>query len=435
MTLSFAKSPTGKNIGLTNAPKKARLTPFVLLQLASISSIISGSMVFITFPWLALDLTGMASSAGLLTAITSIPGLILSPIIGSIIDKLGRRRSATWVEALTSFSALIVPIVAGILTMNLPLLIGVGILRSIVSSGGGSARKSIVPDVAAVANMSLTRANSIHEAVFATGFAIGPAIAAVSIGQIGAINTFYIVGAFSLLSALFTMLIRVHEQHEEHDPADAGNIFVFASQGFRAIAKTPAVLMVMGGFSILALIYIPIEIVLLPAHFNLLDDPEGLGVIISTMAAFSVIGALGFERLRKYISLANLLRIGILGVGFSIIPMSFLPPIWVMLFFGAILGFVWGPLGPMLNTVIQERVSPNIRGRVFSLEMAIWTAGPMISMPLVGFAVDGFGIQPVYVALGVLVIAAGLYISSRRQIHELDAPLDAPLNSLPDASL
>jgi MFS family permease len=96
-----------------------------------------------------------------------------------------------------------------------------------------------------------------------------------------------------------------------------------------------------------------------------------------------------------------------------------------MLVFGAILGFVWGPLGPMLNTVIQERVSANMRGRVFSLEMTIWTAGPMISMPLVGFAVDTWGIQPVYAALCVMVLLAGLYISSRRQIHELDAPLDA----------
>lgn len=420
MILSFDNSTTGTG----NQNQKTRLTPFILLQAASLTSMISGSMVFITFPWLALELTGMASSAGLLTAVTSIPGLILSPVVGSIIDKLGRRRSATWVEALTSFSALIVPIIAAILTMNLPLLIGVGLLRSIVSSGGGTARKSLVPDVAAAANMTLARANSIHEAVFATGFAIGPAIAAITIAQLGAINTFYVVGAFSVLSAFFTLAIRVHEHREEHDPADAGNIFVFASQGFRALVKTPAVFMVMGGFAILALIYIPIEIVLLPAHFNLLDDPEGLGVVISTMAAFSVIGALGFERLHKFISYANLLRIGILGVGISIVPMSFLPPIWVMLIFGAILGFVWGPLGPMLNTVIQERVSPNMRGRVFSLEMTIWTAGPMISMPLVGLAVDTWGIQPVYVVLGALVLAAGLFISSRRQIHELDAPLN-----------
>jgi MFS family permease len=421
MILSSAKN--SPNTTATGNKSGRRLAPFVLLQLSSLTSIVSGSMVFITFPWLALDLTGLASSAGLLVAITNIPGLLLSPVIGSIIDKFGRRRSSVWVEWLTAGSALIVPTVAALLTMNLPLLIAVGVLRSIVGSGGGTARKSLVPDVADAGQIPLTRANSIHEAVFASGFAIGPAIAAISIAQLGAINTFYVVGAASVLSAIFSMLIRVTEKREEHDPADSGNIFVFASQGFRALVKTPAVFMVMGGFSILALIYIPIEVVLLPAHFNELKDPESLGVIISTMAAFSVLGALGFERLHKFISYANLLRMGILGVAISIFPMSALPPIWVMLFFGAILGFVWGPLAPLLNTVIQERVSPNMRGRVFSLEMTIWTAGPMISMPLVGALVDAWGVQPVYLTLAILVMAAGIFISTRRQIHELDAPL------------
>lgn len=421
MILRFVKNQSGFE---AVEKKSRRLAPFVFLQLSSLASIVSGSMVFITFPWLALDLTGLASSAGLLVAITNIPGLLLSPVIGSIIDKIGRRRSSTWVEALTAFSALIVPAVAALLTMNLALLIAVGVLRSIVGSGGGTARKSLVPDAAEAGRIPLTRANSIHEAIFASGFAIGPAVASVSISQLGAINTFYVIGAFSVLSAVFSQLVRVVERREEHDPADAGNIFVFASQGFRALVRTPAVFMVMGGFAILALIYIPIEVVLLPAHFNELNDPESLGLIISFMAAFSVLGALGFERLHKYLSYANLLRMGILGVGLSIFPMSALPPIWVMLFFGAILGFVWGPLAPMLNTVIQERVSPNMRGRVFSLEMTIWTAGPMISMPLVGALVDLWGVQPVYLGLAVLVLTAGIFISTRKQIHELDAPLE-----------
>lgn len=420
MTLSSANSNETTEV---SAQPKRSLLPFLLLQAASLTSIISGSMVFIAFPWVALELTGLASTAGILVAVTNIPGLLLSPVIGSIIDKIGRRRSSIWVEWLTAGSALILPIAAAILTMNLALLFAASLLRTIVGSGGGTARKALVPDAAEAAKMPLTRANSIHEAVFASGFAIGPAIAAAAIAGLGSNNTFYVIGAFSVLSAVFSWAIKVHERREEHDPADAGNIFVYASQGFRALVKTPAVFMVMGGFAILALIYIPIEVVLLPAHFNLLKDPRGLGIIISTMAAFSVIGALLFERLHKFISYANLLRMGMLGVSLSIFPMSFLPPIWVMLIFGAVLGFAWGPLAPMLNTVIQERVSPNMRGRVFSLEMTIWTAGPMISMPLVGLAVDGIGVQPVYFALAVLVFAAGLFISTRRQIHSLDAPL------------
>jgi MFS family permease len=420
MTSSSAKPNKRRKL----PENKGNLTPFVLLQVASLTSIISGSMVFIAFPWLALELTGLASSAGILVAITNIPGLLLSPVIGSIIDKIGRRRSTIWVEWLTAFSALILPIAAAILTMNMALVLAASLLRTIVGSGGGTARKALVPDAAEAANMPLTRANSIHEAVFASGFALGPAIAAASIAGLGSINTFYVIGAFSVLSALITLAIKVHERREEHDPADSGNLFVYASQGFRALVKTPAVFMVMGGFAVLALIYIPIEVVLLPAHFNLMDDPRGLGVVISTMAAFSVVGALLFERLHRFISYANLLRMGMLGVSLSIFPMSFLPPIWVMLIFGAVLGFVWGPLAPMLNTVIQERVSPNMRGRVFSLEMTIWTAGPMLSMPIVGFAVDGFGVQPVYLTLAVLVLTAGIFISTRRQIHSLDAPID-----------
>ncbi len=43
---------------------KRNLAPFVLLQIASITSLISGSMVFIAIPWIALELTGTSTVAG-----------------------------------------------------------------------------------------------------------------------------------------------------------------------------------------------------------------------------------------------------------------------------------------------------------------------------------------------------------------------------------
>ena len=401
--------------------QKRRLAPFYLTELASLTSIISGSMIFILMPWLALEITGSAASSGLVITLTSIPGLLLSPVMGSIIDKLGRRKTALWVEYLSSASSVIVPLAAALFTMNLPLLIVLGLLRSFVAPGGPSARKALIPDVAAAGHMTLARANSIHEAVFASGFAIGPAIAAISIAQIGSIDTYWIVAGFGLLAGIFTMFIRVLEQHEEKDTEEGANIFVYAVQGFKILFTTPSVLIMMSTFMFLAVIYLPTEMVILPTYFNSIGNPEGLGVIISTMAACSVVGALSFERINKYWAFSTIFKISILGVALALLPMAFLPPTPLMIIFGGVLGLTWGPLGPLLNTVIQEKIPANKRGRVFSLEMTIWNGGPMISMVFVGIAVDGFGVPAVYLTLAVLVLATAVLVATRKVLAELNS--------------
>ena len=400
--------------------QKRRLAPFYLTELASLTSIISGSMVFILMPWLALEITGSAASSGLVITLTAIPGLLLSPVMGSIIDKLGRRKTAAWVEYLSAASAVIVPLAAALFGMNLFLLIALGLLRSFVSPGGPSARKALIPDVAAAGHLTLARANSIHEAVFASGFAIGPAIAALSIAQIGSINTFWIVAGFGLLAGVFTVFIRVVEEHEEKDTEEGESIFVYAVQGFKILFTTPSVLIMMSTFMFLAIIYLPTEMVILPTYFNSIGNPEGLGVIISTMAACSVVGALSFERINKYLSFSTIFKIAILGVALALLPMAFLPPTPIMIIFGGLLGLTWGPLGPLLNTVIQEKIPANKRGRVFSLEMTIWNGGPMISMVFVGIAVDGFGVASVYPTLAIMVLAAAVFVSTRKVLAELN---------------
>jgi MFS family permease len=102
------------------------------------------------------------------------------------------------------------------------------------------------------------------------------------------------------------------------------------------------------------------------------------------------------------------------------IPMSFLLPYAFMIFFGLILGAVWGPLMPLLNTVIQRKIPPSKRGRVFSLEMVIWSGGPMISMIFAGVAVDAFGVQPVYLFLACFVTFAGILITFSKYMKEIN---------------
>jgi MFS family permease len=340
--------------------------------------------------------------------------------VGSVIDRFGRRRIAIWSEVLTVVTSLMIPIFSGYWQLTLPALIVIGMLRAMVAPGGGTSRKSLIPDVATPAKMTLDRANSIHEGLFATGFAIGPALATFCIAWFGSANTFLVVAAFGALSAMFALMIRVHEQQEEKDDSDTGSVFKYAIQGFVVLFSNPPVFLMMAAIMTLALIYLPTEMVILPAYYKALEDPTGLGIAISAGAAASIVGALGFEQIHKRVSYANILRISIIGIGLSMLPMSQLPAQWVIVAFFFTLGLAWGPLLPLLNTVIQTRIPANKRGRVFALEMTIWNAGPMVSMVAVGSAVDAFGVKGVYTVLAIGVLVAAILVSTNKYMKELN---------------
>ena len=380
-------------------------------------------MVFIALPWLALEITGSAASAGALVALTSIPGIFFGPILGTLIDRIGRRVSGFISEVLTALTILLIPVVHSSIEISFALLVLLALGRAIVSPASLTARKSIIPDVAGPSGLSLERANSIHEAVFATGFAIGPAVAALFIGLIGPFDVFYVVAMFSTLSATALFFVRTKESRGD-GVSETGSLLQDTILGAKTILKTPAVLLGLSFVMTLAMIYLPTEMVVLPAHFNALDYAEGLGLLISTMAGASVVGALLFEKLQKRFKYSTIMKFGFIGLGSSVLLMSFLPPFWVMLILGAVLGFSWGPLMPMLNTVIQRVIPENMRGRVFGIESTIWGAGPTLTAVVVGIAVDGVGVQPVYFVLAVIVLALSVFVSFNKSNKQLDAARD-----------
>jgi MFS family permease len=380
-------------------------------------------MVFIALPWLALEITGSAASAGALVALTSIPGIFFGPILGTLIDRIGRRISGFISEVLTALTILLIPVVHNSIEISFALLVLLALGRAIVSPASSTARKSIIPDVAGPSGLSLERANSIHEAVFATGFAIGPAVAALFIGLIGPFDVFYVVALFSTLSATALFFVRTKESRGD-GVSETGSLLQDTILGAKTILKTPAVLLGLSFVMTLAMIYLPTEMVVLPAHFNALDYAEGLGLLISTMAGASVVGALLFEKLQTRFKYSTILKFGFIGLGSSVLLMSLLPPFWVMLILGAVLGFSWGPLMPMLNTVIQRVIPENMRGRVFGIEMTIWGAGPTLTAVVVGIAVDGVGVQPVYFVLAVIVLALSVFVSFNKSNKQLDAARD-----------
>ena len=90
-----------------------------MMGASSIFSVMAGAMVFMAFPWLAIQLTGSATSAGIMISITAIPGLLLAPVIGSIIDKYGRKKMIIIIEAACALVSALIPFVSGLSLLEL----------------------------------------------------------------------------------------------------------------------------------------------------------------------------------------------------------------------------------------------------------------------------------------------------------------------------
>ena len=70
---------------------KVSKVPVVLLETANFFYGVANAIVLITIPWLVLERTDSPLAAGVVAAVSSVLGIFVSPVVGLMIDKLGRR--------------------------------------------------------------------------------------------------------------------------------------------------------------------------------------------------------------------------------------------------------------------------------------------------------------------------------------------------------
>ena len=113
------------------------------------------------------------------------------------------------------------------------------------------------------------------------------------------------------------------------------------------------------------------------------------------------------------------LRGVMIGVIFAVVPMIFLPPTFVFVLAGFLMGAIWGPFNPLWNTLIQNRVPAEMQGRVYGVQMSALYAAPPIGQVIVGLAVEGFGLQQTFAVIAVLFVAVALLTISLPALRDL----------------
>jgi MFS family permease len=401
---------------------KVSRRPLYLLEGANALSGLSNAIAIITIPWLIFERTGSATQAGIVVAASAIPGIFISPFVGALIDHYGRKRVSIGSDLMSALSVMLFPIWDSLFGLTFASIATFAVLGAAFDPAGYTARKSLIPDVAKASNTSMDKLNSWHEAVFSGGWVLGPALGAIAISIVGAANSMWIVFVAFILAMILISMLHVGDLGLEHreEIGDQEKFWTSTLRGLQVLKSDKAMYYLTLSIVFLAMVYLPTESVVLPKYFSDIDDPRGYGYVLSSMAAGGIATTLAYPKLVKHFKKRTIVIGALAATSVAMIPMTFFPPIGFFVLAGFLLGLGWGPMNPLMNSVVQQRVAPHIQGRVFGVQTSLFYASGPIGMFVTGVSVDAFGVRPVYIAAVSILIVFQIFIMLLPDLRDLD---------------
>src|SRR3954465_3436218 len=353
--------------------------------------------------WLVLtQLTNRnATAVGIVMSLQFGPQVLLLPVTGYAADHYDRRKLLYATQAAMGLLALGL----GILTISgavqlWHVYVFAGLLGA-VAAFDAPARQTFVSDI--VGEADLSNAVGLNSTSFNAARMIGPAIAGLMIARVGTGGVF-IFNAVSFLAVIVSlMFLRVSELHRSpFKNVVKGRL----ADGFRYVGTRRDLQVVLLMLFLIGTFGLNFPIFISTMSVTVFHAGAGeYGLLTSTMAVGSVIGALMSARRGR--PTMPILITGSLVFGIGCAVAAVMPDYRL---FGLVL-VVIGTFGQTFtvsaNSLVQLSTTPEMRGRVLAILMAIFAGGTPIGAPVVGRIADAFG--PRW-ALGVGA-AAGLAAS------------------------
>lgn len=410
-----------------------RFTPLVVLEAATLLSAAGNGIALIALPWLVLELTGRASDAGAVAAVSALPLLLTALVAGTVVDRFGRRRTSVAADSLSALSVAAIPVVGALGGLTLGWLMALGALGAFFDPAGVTARTTMLPAVARQARLRLERVNGLHEAVNSTAYLVAPGVGGLLIALVGAQATLWATAAAFVAAAALMALVRMPVGAPATSRGQRAGFWAETVEGLRFVRRNRGLRTLAVVYLLVVALWLPIEGVVLPVLFQSTGEPTSLGLLLMAMSGGLVVGALLYgatgHRLRRRPAVITAL----VGTSLPIVGMALLPPLPWMVALGFLSGLLYGPVGPIVNVVMQERAPEAMRGRVLGVFTAsAYAAGP-VGLILVGPLVDALGVQGAFLALSLLMVLVAVGTTRLRGLRGLDqtAPREEAVDTRP----
>jgi MFS family permease len=366
-------------------------------------SSLGSQMTALALPWFVLVTTGSPTRMGFVFAAELVPVVLLGVQAGVVVERLGPRATMLLSDAARAPIVALVPLLYEIGGLSYALILVVAALHGLFSTVYFTCQRVVIPAVVGADEQRVGQANTLVEgATNLTNF-VGPALAGVLIGVLGAANVMWIDAASYVVSFLLvSSFVRV--AREAHEPGESGGVWA----GVAYLRRDTLI----GRVSLSALVYgflFPILIASFPvlAFTQYHRNPRVAGLLLSAFGGGAVVGAVAAYKILGRLAPLRLATIGIVGLSgplWLLVPHT---PLAVVVAALAISGFsnplINAPYLGMLVTRVPQALQPKVMQAVITANRVAAPLGYAVAGPLI----VGVGLHSAYaITAGLATVAA-----------------------------
>jgi DHA3 family macrolide efflux protein-like MFS transporter len=362
--------------------------------------------------WWITEKTGSATILAVATLISMLPGVILGPVAGALIDRWNRRIVMLVADGIIALASLWLAYLFWADSLQIWQVYLVMLIRAMGLAFHWPANQASISLM--VPKEHLPRIAGLNQTIGGAVSIISPPVGALLL-QIMPLHWIMMVdvitATFSILPLLFIIIPQPDAPNIDLAAGSAfSTVWGDIKAGFRYIWHWKGlfwllvIAMLINFFTNPAMSLVPI---LVTRHFKgdalelgWLNASWGVGMVVGGL----VLGAWGGFRKRAYTML-----VGIFGMGIGILLVAFAPANLLLL---AIVGFfIASGMNAITNgsafALLQTVVEPELQGRVFTVVLSMAGAISPLSLAVGGPVADWLGVRTLYfMAAGALLLLA-----------------------------
>jgi DHA3 family macrolide efflux protein-like MFS transporter len=412
---------------------------FFTIWIGQAFSLIGSMLAQFALVWWLTQTTGSATVLATATLAAILPGVIVGPFAGALVDRWNRKRVMIAADGLVALCALALVYLFWRDAVQPWHIYAIMLVRSIGGTFHWPAMQASTSLM--VPQKHLSRVAGLNQTLHGAFNVISPPLGALLLGvmPMQAIMGIDVITAVIAMTPLLFVAIPQPPKRtgETEQPPSRSTLWQDVREGLHYVYHWPGVMVMMIMAAVINFLLNPafsLMPILVTKHFGgqalqlgWIDAAWGVGVVLGGLT-LSVWG--GFRRR----ILTTLLGLVGMGVGTLIIGLT---PATV---FGLAMGgmFIAGFMNPITNgpvfAIFQTVVAPDMQGRVFTVMGSLTAAMSPLGMIIAGPVADTFGVRVWYVLGGVACILMGIASASIPSVLHIEDHRAAPQTATPEAA-